>query len=211
MGSRSGAGRLRFSLQPTLEEVFEPDYAPEAPLVRFDAYRAHDRMFGWVRLNASRLTDLLNAHEELLLTDVVLESLEDGRTRSVEEIAIRCSELIAVHASGPRGDEGHRLLTVTNPIAVRSGDYLMGGHLHTLPGSDPIADIGERPMMVPLTDAWIEYRSGGQRIKQVSATIIVNRGRVDWMGVISNDDLSSRTAGLRPAPTEQAHDEAVDS
>ena len=98
-------GRLHFILQRTREEVFEPDYVPEVPLVRFDAYGRHDRVFGWVGLRADRLTDLLNAHEELLLTDVEIEDLEDGVTRSVDEILIRCSDLIAVHASGPRGTQ----------------------------------------------------------------------------------------------------------
>jgi hypothetical protein len=200
MPPRPDAGRLRFSLQPTLEEVFEPDYVPEAPLVRFDAYRRHERVFGWVRLDADRLTDLLNAHEELVLTDVVIESLEDGRTRSVDEILIRCSELIAVHASGPRGDEGQRAVTVTHPVAVRSGDYLIGGHLHALPGSDPIASIGERPLMVPLTDAWIEYRSGGARTRQVSGTMIVNRARVDWMRIAGDEKLPARTDEADEAP-----------
>jgi hypothetical protein len=187
---RTPPGRLHFFLQRSLEEVFEPDYVPEAPLVRFDAYDRHHRVFGWVRLRADRLTDLLNAHEELLLTEVEIESLEDGVTRSVDEFTIRCSELIAVHATGPRGDEARRRPTATHPIALRSGDYLIGGYLHAPPGSDPIASVGKRPPMVPLTDAWIEYWSGGERTRQSSTTMIVNRERADWMQVVTDQDLS---------------------
>ena len=74
---------LHLPLQQTNEEIFEPDSVSEAPLVRFSAYAAHHRIFGWVRLRADRLTDLLNAHDELLLSDVEIEDLDDGTRRSV--------------------------------------------------------------------------------------------------------------------------------
>ena len=196
--------RLHFILQRTPEEVFEPDFVSDVPLVRFVAFGRHHRVFGWVRLKADRLTDLLNTHEELLLTDVEIESLEDRVTRSVDEVLIRCSELIAVHASKPRGDEARRRLTRTHPIAIQSGNYLIGGYLHAPPGSDPIASMGERPLMVPLTDAWIEYWSGGERTKQSSGTIIVNREQVDWMRVVTDEDLFSDLLRLSPTPDRMA-------
>jgi hypothetical protein len=31
--------------------------------------------------------------------------------------------------------------------------------------------------MVPLTDAWLEYRCGGEKRRERTGTIIVNRGR----------------------------------
>jgi hypothetical protein len=196
--------RLHFILQRTPEEVFEPDFVSDVPLVRFVAFGRHHRVFGWVRLRADRLTDLLNTHEELLLTDVEIESLEDRVTRSVDEVLIRCSELIAVHASKPRGDEARRRLTRTHPIAIQSGNYLIGGYLHAPPGSDPIASMGERPLMVPLTDAWIEYWSGGERTKQSTGTIIVNREQVDWMRVVTDEDLFSDLLRLSPTPDRMA-------
>jgi hypothetical protein len=196
--------RLHFILQRTPEEVFEPDFVSDVPLVRFVAFGRHHRVFGWVRLRADRLTDLLNTHEELLLTHVEIESLEDRVTRSVDEVLIRCSELIAVHASKPRGDEARRRLTRTHPIAIQSGNYLIGGYLHAPPGSDPIASMGERPLMVPLTDAWIEYWSGGERTKQSSGTIIVNREQVDWMRVVTDEDLFSDLLRLSPTPDRMA-------
>ena len=196
--------RLHFILQRTPEEVFEPDFVSDVPLVRFVAFGRHHRVFGWVLLKADRLTDLLNTHKELLLTDVEIESLEDRVTRSVDEVLIRCSELIAVHASKPRGDEARRRLTRTHPIAIQSGNYLIGGYLHAPPGSDPIASMGERPLMVPLTDAWIEYWSGGERTKQSSGTIIVNREQVDWMRVVTDEDLFSDLLRLSPTPDRMA-------
>jgi hypothetical protein len=204
MLSQTPADRLHFILQRTREEVFEPDSASDVPLIQFVAFATHHRVFGWVRLRADRLTDLLNTHEELLLTDVEIESLEHGATRSVDEVLIRCSELTAVHASGPRGDEARRRLTRSHAIAVQSGNYLIGGYLHAPPGSDPIASLGERPPMVPLTDAWIEYWSGDKRTQQSSGTIIVNRERVDWMRVVSDADLSDGLLRPSPAPDRMA-------
>ena len=196
---QSPPDRLHLILQRTPEDVFEPYYASDVPLVQFVAFDGHHRMFGWVHLRADRLTDLLNAHDDLLLTDAEIESLEGGATRSVDEILIRSGELIAVHASEPRGNEARRRLTRTHAIAIQSGNYLIGGYLHAPPGSDPIVSLGERPRMVPLTDAWIEYWSGGERTKQSSGTIIVNRDLVDWMRVVTDADLFGGL--LRPTPT----------
>ena len=196
--------RLHFILQRTHEEVFEPDSVADVPLVQFVAFASNHRVFGWVHLRANRLTDLLNAHEELLLTEVEIESLEDGATRSVDEVLIRCSELIAVHASGPRGNEARRRPTRTHAVAIQSGNYLIGGYLHARPGSDPLASVDERPRMVPLTDAWIEYWLDGERTKQSSGTIIVNRERVDWMRVVTDEDLFGGLLRPTPAPDRMA-------
>ncbi len=192
----SPPGRLLLVLQPTAEEVFEPDAVSDAPLVHFIAYGVHHRVFGWVRLRADRLTDLLNAHEDLHLAEVEIESLEDGITRSVDEIVIPRRELIAVHATGPRGDPALRQRTRTHPMAIQAGNYLIGGHVHVDPGADPIASVGGRPSMLPLTDAWIEYWSGGERRHQSTGTIVVNRDETDWIRVVTDEDLIG--GGLRP-------------
>ncbi|MDP9482000.1 MAG: hypothetical protein M3P84_02125 [Chloroflexota bacterium] len=196
MLSQSPSGRLLLVLQPTSEEVFEPDAVADAPLVLFIAYGVHHRVFGWVRLRADRLTDLLNAHEELHLAEVEIESLEDGTTRSVDEIIIQRRELVAVHATGPRGDPARRQKTRMHPLAIQSGKYLIAGHVHANPGVDPIASLGARPAMLPLTDAWIEYWSDGERKHQSTGTIVVNRDGADWMRVVTDEDLIG--GGLRP-------------
>jgi len=194
---KSPPGRLHLILQPSPEEVFEPDSVAEAPLIRFIAYGLQERVFGWVRLRADRLTDLLNAHEELHLAEVEIEGLEDGVTQSVAEIVIHRRDLVAVHASGPRGNEGLHHRTRTHPIAVQSGNYLIAGYLHADPEADPIASVAGRPAMIPLTDAWIEYWSGGLRKYQSTGTIVVNRDYADWMRVVTDEDLIE--GWLRPA------------
>ena len=179
-------------MQPTREEVFEPDAVSDLPLVRFIAYGRHHRVFGWVRLRADRLTDLLNACGELHLADAEFESFDDGMGRSVDDIIIQRRELVAVHATGPRGDFALRQDTESHPVAVQSGNYLIRGQLHAEPGADPLASIGDRPAMLPLTQAWIEYWSGGERRHQSTGTIIVNREEADWIRLATGEGIPAQ-------------------
>ena len=181
--------RLQLILQRTAEDVFEPESVTDVPFIRFAAYGAHQRVFGWVRLDEDRLTDLLNTHDELHLVDVELESLANGLSGLVDEVVIHRRDLIAVQASGPRGDEARRTATRTHPIAIQSGNYLIGGYLHVPPGADPIETAKRRPSMIPLTDALIEYWVHGKREHQSIGTIVVNRDKVDWMKVVTHEDL----------------------
>ncbi len=189
MLSDRAPGRLHLVLQRTGEEVFEPDYVADAPLVRFVAFGPEHRIFGWVRLRADRLTDLLNSSEELRLDDVEIESLETGATRSLDHIVIGRAELVAVCASGPRGDEAQRLRTRTQAVAIQAGHYLVAGHLHVVHGVDPVASAWSRPPMIPLTDAWIEYWTDGKRTNQAVGTIVVNRELAEWIRPVTDEDL----------------------
>ena len=189
MQLQSPPSRLQLVMQSTDEEIFEPGAIIDVPLIRFAAYVASQRVFGWVRLDTDRLTDLLNAHDELHLFDVGLESLPNGWPGTVDEVVIRRRDLIAVHASGPRGDTGRRQPTQTHPIAIQCGSYVIGGYLHVRPGMDPIASARSRPAMIPLTDALIEFWAHGRREHQSIGTIIVNRARADWIRVVTHDDL----------------------
>lgn len=176
--------RLHLVGQPTPEEVFEPDSVSDLPLIRFIAFGTHHRVFGWVRLRADRLTDLLNVHPELHLADVEIETFKDGIRRSLDDITIERRELVAVYATGPRGDWARRQDTETHFVAVKSGNYLIRGHVHADPGADPLASVRERPAMFPLTDAWIEYRAGEEIKHQSTGTIIVNRDQADSIQLI---------------------------
>ncbi len=191
MRSGQPPARLCLALQRRPEDVFEPGYVAEAPFLRFVAYAEQRRIFGWVRLQADRLTDLLNAHDELLLTDVELEGLVDGITRAEDEVVLQRRDLIAVHASGPRGAEARRRRTRTYAITVQAGSFLIGGLLHAPMGVNPLVDFYERPPLVPLTDAWIEFWSGGQRRLDLwSGTLIVNRDQAQVVRPVTESDLA---------------------
>lgn len=189
MSLQTPPSRLELVLQRTDEEVFEPGAVTDVPLIRFAAYVANQRVFGWVRLDADRLTDLLNAHDELHLLDVGLESLPNGWPGTVDEVVIHRRDLVAVHATGPRGVAAHWQATQAHPVAIRSGSYLIGGYLHVPPGMDPIESARVRPPLVPLTDALIEFWAHGRREHQSIGTIIVNRDRADSIRVVTHDDL----------------------
>jgi len=181
--------RLELVLQRTDEEVFEPGAITDMPLIRFAAYVANQRVFGWVRLDADRLTDLLNDHDELHLLDVGLESLPNGWPGTVDEVVIHRRDLVAVHAAGPRGVTARWQATQAHPVAIQSGPYLIGGYLHVPPGMDPIESARSRPPLVPLTDALIEFWAHGRCEHQSIGTIIVNRDKADWIRVVTHDDL----------------------
>jgi len=169
---------LSIVLEPQAEEIHEPEFVAYAPLVRFEAFLSAQRMFGWVRLDADRLTDLLNAHELLELTNVLVEESRDGATVLADETRIPRSEIVAVVASGPRGDPSRRVETDTYPVLIESGAYRIGGLLHTRPGDDPADRFAQGDPMVPLTDAWLEYPWAERSRRDRRTTIIVNRREV---------------------------------
>jgi len=151
------------------------------PEVEFVAYAEDGRLSGRIRLDASRLSDMLNNHDEFLLEDILAERLPDGGTMLLPEFLVRREELILVHATGPRGDRAQRTRTVTHGIALRAGPYLVNGDLHAAPGMDPLVFFRRRRPMVPLTDATVEYRAVESPVQEFAGTIVVNRDHIDWV------------------------------
>jgi hypothetical protein len=191
--------RLRLVLERVPEEVHEPELAAATPLICFDAFAVGHRVFGWVHLDADRLTDVLNEHVVLHLSNVLVESLGSGRTVAADEAIVHRDELIAVRASGPRGNADRREDTVTCALLVESGPYLIGGHLHAPPGADPLARVRGREPMIPLTEAWIAYRSGAETTRRRVGTIIVNRHLVSRFQAVSEEDLEAATPPVTAA------------
>ncbi len=185
----AGGGTLTLRLDALPEDAFEPDSVAEPPLLRFEAFLAEECVFGLVRLEAARLTDLLNTHEALRLHEVRIESLVDGSVRSAPELEVARSAVVAVRATGPRGNPALRRWTLTHPVAVQAGDFLIGGYAHATSGVDPLASIVERPPMVPLTDAWMEYWRCRERRRQWIGTIVFNRDRAAWIRIVGEADL----------------------
>ncbi len=183
--------RLRLVLERVPEEVHEPELVATQPLICFDAFAAGVRVFGWVHLDADRLTDMLNDHAELHLGNVLVEDLASGLTVAADEAIVHRDELVAVRASGPRGNAARREDTVSSPTLVEAGPYLIGGHLHAPPGIDPLARVRGREPMIPLTEAWIAYRSGGATTSRRVGTIIVNRHLADRFQSVSEEALEA--------------------
>jgi len=189
MGTSVPGERLTLRLDAVAEDVFEPDFVADAPLLRFEAFLTAERLFGWVHLEADRITDLLNAHGELHLHNATFERLVDGSTRHEDELLVPRSSLLAVSVTGPRGDPALRRWTHSHPVAVQLGAYLMGGYAHATPGEDALASMLERPAMVPLTDAWLEYWPDGHRRRSWIGTMVFNRDLTDSIRLVSEEDL----------------------
>jgi hypothetical protein len=151
------------------------------PEIAFVAYTSDERLSGRVRLDASRLSDMLNDHDEYLLVEALAERLPRGGSLVVSEILVRRGELPIVHAFGPRGDRTQRVPTQRHRIVLRAGRYLVSGRLHSGRGEDPLASLRARRPMVPLTDAMIEFRRGMDVVQEPGGTIVVNREHVDWV------------------------------
>lgn len=175
---------LSLALEPQAEEIHEPEFSAYAPLVRFEAFLAAQRLFGWVRLDADRLTDLLNSHDLVELTNVLVEESRDGSAVLTDETHIPRSEIVAVVASGPRGDPSQRVETRAHPVRIESGLYQVGGMLHVPPGMDPADRFWNGDDMVPLTQAWLQYPWGERSRRDARATVIVNRRAASSLEVL---------------------------
>lgn len=191
VSSRPPARRPTLILERSPEAPFEPESVVDAPLISFDAFSTDQRIFGWVRLSADRLTDLLNAHEEIALDNAKVEQLSNPGVAWIDSMAITRQQLIAVRAGGPHGDPAKRQRTRLHRLDVRAGSYRMGGNLHARPGVAPLTEIRDRPTMIPLSSAWLEYWLDGRRVSQWVGTILFNRDRAESIDVVGEEDLDA--------------------
>ena len=183
--------RLRVVLNPARRSpvASAPEPGPEPEEVEFIAFTEDCLIVGRISLDADRLSDMLNTHEEFTLRDVVIHSLADGRSVRAAEVPVSRSELVAVLADRPRGDPARRTHTLIHPVAVQSGAYLVRGYLHARPGAEPLASARWRRPMIPLTDASIEYALGGVPQLATARTIVVNRDLAGWMRLVGEHEL----------------------
>jgi len=157
-------------------------------LVEFTAYSGDCRVSGMLAVpDGERLTDFVNREAELEVTGAVLESHADGHTVSLDRVALSREDMLAIEAREPRGEAARRVHTVRHRLEFRIGPYAILGQLHSKPGSQPLAAIGRRPSMVPLTNVTIGWNdSHGLQLRDV-ATLIVNRELVDWIRADAGD------------------------
>ncbi len=183
--------RLAFRRPDGEADRADPPTLAAAPLpeVEFVAYGEECLLSGRLRLDAERLTDMLNAHDEVQLVDVMVERLDGEPAVEVREVLVRRDELLLVHATGPRGSLARRQRTRQHPLAMQVGPYHIRGYFHALPGSDPVSSLRRRKTMVPLTDAWIEYTVGSIRQRRRVGAVVVNREQIDWVVPALDDEV----------------------
>lgn len=157
--------------------------------IEFVAYGHESVLSGMLRLDADRLTDLLNASDELDLLDVVCLGL-DGGLAQADRVVVPRGELVAVKAGDPRGRPSLRRPTRQVAVVATAGRYVMHGYVHGRPGADPMMHLGRRPAMIPLTDATIAYDTPNGWRQDMASTLIVNRDTADSMRLAKEDELA---------------------
>lgn len=190
---------LQFA-RPVADEAADADALanePDGVEVEFVAYGEDSLLSGRLILAGERLTDMLNAHDEYLLTDVQCERLDDGTVLEVHEVLVPREELLLVQAAGPRGNLGRRTRTRPTPVLVQSGPYQIRGNLHSLPGADPLANLRRRKPMVPVTDAWIDFELGGRHLSRQLEVLIVNRELIDFVALAAASKIELPTMPTR--------------
>jgi hypothetical protein len=183
-----------------VEPQYDADQPPRATgqEIEFAAYAEDCRLVGFYRLSADRLTDALNDSDTYDLADVMLERLDTGISSHVTGLTVARDELLAVRATGPRGDAARRSRRRPSPITLQSGPYTIHGYVHAMPGGDPISEVRRRRAMVPLTECWIEYRAAGSEHRARAGTMIVNRDLIDWVRLSKDEEV-----GLPDLPVER--------
>ena len=163
--------------------------APPVPAVELTVYAGDSVAFGRLALTGDRVTDLMNDRTEFEFVDTCLESLDDGHELLVRSVYVARDEIFAVAVAGPRGDPARRRRTRPIPLALRVGRYDVSGNIHIVPGTDPIIGFRRRRVMVPLTEATIEFDAPeGRRVSRFG-TILVNRDLTDWIGTATRSDV----------------------
>jgi hypothetical protein len=188
----------------------EPASVEAAPVltVELTVYADDSVAFGRLPLTADRVTDLMNDATEFEFVDTFLQSLDDSHGLMVRTVVVAREEIFAVAVTGPRGDPARRTRTRPIPVELRLGRYDVTGNIHSLPGTDPILGFRRRRVMVPLTEATIEFDSpNGRRLCRFE-TLLVNRELTEWIAPASRADVrppstvpefEGRGLDLRPA------------
>jgi len=185
-----GPLRVAFQARPPAADAEPPTLeAPPVPAVELTVYAGDSVAFGRLALTGDRVTDLMNDRTEFEFVDACLESLDDGHELLVRSVYVARDEIFAVAVAGPRGDPARRRRTRPIPLALRVGRYDVSGNIHIVPGTDPIIGFRRRRVMVPLTEATIEFDAPeGRRISRFG-TILVNRDLTDWIGTATRSDV----------------------
>jgi hypothetical protein len=163
--------------------------APHVALVELTVYAGDSVAFGRLPLTADRVTDLMNDRTEFEFVDTFVQSLDDSHGFQVSQVIVSRDEIFAVAVGGPRGDPARRTRTRPIPVELRVGRYDVSGNIHVVPGTDPIIGFRRRRMMVPLTEATIEFDSLDGRQHSRSGTILVNRDLTDWIAPATRSDV----------------------
>lgn len=155
--------------------------------IDFVGFTADVRIVGQIPLADDRLSDMLNSVARVIIRGATLEDLDSGR-QEFGDVPIPCGDFLVVAGTGRRGLENLRKRTVQRRVVMGLGRFTVTGSLHVAHSAD-VASRGGKPdellvgrdLLVPLTEASIEYDQRGKVVTEAWETVLVNRARVRWI------------------------------
>jgi hypothetical protein len=162
-----------------------PDLAP------IELYTADTRIVGWIAANGRRVTDLLNAQDELRLWRPSPGPIEapsnptsatDPAPNNPDEAgewqALVTEQLILAMPPEWRASRQLRLHRKLRRVALTAGPFSVTGNLHIVPGTEPGPDLlTNGPRFLPLTEAYLLH-NGEPPFEHVVSVVIVNTAHV---------------------------------
>jgi hypothetical protein len=176
---RRGTGATATS--GTAAVALAPDLAP------IELYTADSRVVGWIAANGRRVTDLLNAQDELRLwqpspgpieaptspRDTAPDPGEHGEWQS-----LLTEQVILAMPPEWRASRQLRLHRKLRRVALSAGPFNVTGNLHIVPGAEPGPELLiHGPRFLPLTEAYILH-NGEPPFEHVVSVVIVNTAHV---------------------------------
>jgi hypothetical protein len=155
--------------------------------IEFVGFTADHRVTGQIPLADDRLSDMLNSVARVVVRGAQTTEIDTGRVEA-GEVIVPCGEFLVVAGTGRRGLESQRRRTLTRRVRMGLGRYVVSGLLHVLPSAHE-ASLGGRPdellvgrdLLVPLTEATINYDHAGAATGETWQTLLVNRARAAWI------------------------------
>ena len=162
--------------------------APAMMRVAFTAYAEDAIVRGELLLDGDRLSDFIPQDGPFEIERVMVEALDDGRTVSVARTTIARSDLVAITASGPRGNRARRVRTRPHPARAQAGPFEIVGYVHAPPSAHPFSGVLRRRVL-PMTSAVVRYRIGGRAVTQEHDALLLNPDKVEWLESASDEEL----------------------
>jgi hypothetical protein len=154
-------------------------------LAAIELYTADTRIVGWIAANGRRVTDLLNAQDELRLWQPSPGPIEGSLSNAGPEPdetgdwqSLVTDQLILAMPPEWRASRQLRLHRKLRRVALTAGPFSVTGNLHMVPGAEPGPDmLLHGPRFLPLTEAYILH-NGEPPFEHVVSVVIVNTAHV---------------------------------
>jgi hypothetical protein len=177
----------------------DPDmtHAPHGPLDLL-AYDTNDRVLrARIDLRDDRLSDVLTRGEPIPASDVIVRDLRSHAVAYSDVRAIDPRVLGIVVATGPRGSLRRRVETVSRPVSVFVGRYVVHGFVHAPAPADPLDQVNVRAW-IAVTEAILEHHAAGRAWRERFDALLVNRAAAS--AIVTINEATHETHWLAGGP-----------